>query len=89
MMGHYRCRARSSLQEWLEDQPEMFGMIPRPVVPSALLEMEVTEMNEFGKRLWENSIKSGLATRKAYEHALEKDRKEEEAREVKKKRWSR
>jgi hypothetical protein len=51
--------------------------------------MEVSEMNDFGKQLWENSIKSGLATRKAFEHALEKDRREEEEREAKKKRWSR
>lgn len=77
------------MQEWLEDQPEMFGLIPRSSVPDALFDMEVSEMNDFGKQLWENSIKSGLATRKAFEHALEKDRREEEEREAKKKRWSR
>ena len=46
-------------------------------------------MNDFGKRLWEKSVKSGITTQKAYEHALDEDRRKEEAREAKKRRRSR
>ena len=40
-------------------------------------------MNDFGRQLWERSIKDGITTEKAYRRVLDKERQEQEARDKK------
>ena len=46
-------------------------------------------MNEFGRALWERAIKDGVTTQKAYDRLVDKEAKEQEAKEDKNRRRSR